>query len=449
MALWKRILGRLILHPPASSEAEQPEPVARPLSVAELTDRLAALPTVRADDIARLPGLTDAAGMVAAPIGDGFPTTYRAAANDGVLRKQIFDPALKQFGRAFRPGDPEFLDAESTRRRSELRRRVTDHVLRRVAESAAGEHLILRGSRLLRAWFRDAAREPGDLDYVIDPPAVGLTDIQATRLFEDILTAVFAPPLPAGVELRPDAVAIDDIWTYERAPGRRIVFPWRAAGLPGGAVQVDVVFGENLAGPARRILVPAADGGCVSVRAAGPAQSLAWKLLWLSTDSYPQGKDLYDAVLLAERFALPRSVMERTFEQVGSNWALSATPADILAWPIDWINFQVEYAWVDGDTNGWKSRLVRALAPTFDATSAANTTPAARPVVTLDPSWRSSTVAALVRGIDADRAFDRLPILADALEEAGCDDADLLTHLRAEGPHAHGCWVVEALRGRE
>ena len=63
-------------------------------------------------------------------------------------------------------------------------------------------------------------------------------------------------------------------------------------------------------------------------------------------------------------------------------------------------------------------------------------------------NWRSETVTALATGIHFDNAFDRLPILADALEEAGCDDADVLTHCRGPGPHARGCWVVDAARGK-
>jgi Ran GTPase-activating protein (RanGAP) involved in mRNA processing and transport len=67
----------------------------------------------------------------------------------------------------------------------------------------------------------------------------------------------------------------------------------------------------------------------------------------------------------------------------------------------------------------------------------------------LDPAWRTSTVEALARGIYDDRAFDRLPILADAMEEAGCCDAAVLAHLRGSGPHARGCWVVDLVLGKE
>jgi hypothetical protein len=68
--------------------------------------------------------------------------------------------------------------------------------------------------------------------------------------------------------------------------------------------------------------------------------------------------------------------------------------------------------------------------------------------VTFSDSWRTETAVALATGIYAERAFDRLPILADALEEAGCDDADVLNHLRGPGPHARGCWVVDGVLGK-
>ena len=73
-----------------------------------------------------------------------------------------------------------------------------------------------------------------------------------------------------------------------------------------------------------------------------------------------------------------------------------------------------------------------------------------RPVA-LDPAWlhwNAGTVRKMAQAIYDDRAFDRLPILADALEEAGCTDAQLLGHLRGPGPHARGCWALDAVRGR-
>ncbi|MCU0705490.1 MAG: hypothetical protein MUF18_16070 [Fimbriiglobus sp.] len=68
--------------------------------------------------------------------------------------------------------------------------------------------------------------------------------------------------------------------------------------------------------------------------------------------------------------------------------------------------------------------------------------------VSFDPAWITETAVALAAGIYADRALDRLPILADALEDAGCDHPDVLSHCRGPGAHARGCWVVDGVLGR-
>jgi hypothetical protein len=61
------------------------------------------------------------------------------------------------------------------------------------------------------------------------------------------------------------------------------------------------------------------------------------------------------------------------------------------------------------------------------------------------PAWLTESVVGLRDAILAERAFDRLPILADALEEAGCDNRLILDHLRGNEPHAHHCWAVDVL----
>jgi hypothetical protein len=69
----------------------------------------------------------------------------------------------------------------------------------------------------------------------------------------------------------------------------------------------------------------------------------------------------------------------------------------------------------------------------------------------VDPAWlawEGGTVPKLAAAIYKERAFDRLPILADALEDAGCDNADLLAHLRGPGPHVRGCRAVDLLLGK-
>jgi hypothetical protein len=62
--------------------------------------------------------------------------------------------------------------------------------------------------------------------------------------------------------------------------------------------------------------------------------------------------------------------------------------------------------------------------------------------------WNDGTVPMLARTIYDERAFDRLPILADALQDAGCDNADILSHCRGPGPHVRGCWVLDLMLGK-
>jgi hypothetical protein len=69
--------------------------------------------------------------------------------------------------------------------------------------------------------------------------------------------------------------------------------------------------------------------------------------------------------------------------------------------------------------------------------------------VTLDPTWLTPTVTQLAIAIYHDRSFDRMPVLADALSDAGCDNEDILNHLRQPGVHVRGCWVLDLVLGKE
>jgi hypothetical protein len=86
-------------------------------------------------------------------------------------------------------------------------------------------------------------------------------------------------------------------------------------------------------------------------------------------------------------------------------------------------------------------------ADTVDPLQACVLGPLSRPAA--DPAWLTGDVVALIRGIRSDAAFERLPILADALMEAGCEDPDILAHCQSGGPHVPGCWVVDFLLGTE
>jgi hypothetical protein len=70
-----------------------------------------------------------------------------------------------------------------------------------------------------------------------------------------------------------------------------------------------------------------------------------------------------------------------------------------------------------------------------------------RPVA-VDPAWlawNDGTLVRLARALYDEGAFDRLPVLADALEEAGCTDPDILSHCRAPAAHVRGCWLLDLL----
>jgi hypothetical protein len=68
------------------------------------------------------------------------------------------------------------------------------------------------------------------------------------------------------------------------------------------------------------------------------------------------------------------------------------------------------------------------------------------PIVRFDPAWRTSTVLALARTIRETRDFATMPILADALQDAGCEATAVLKHCRdRECTHASGCWVINTL----
>jgi hypothetical protein len=64
-------------------------------------------------------------------------------------------------------------------------------------------------------------------------------------------------------------------------------------------------------------------------------------------------------------------------------------------------------------------------------------------------AWGDGTVVKLSRGVYDEEDFDRLPVLADALEDAGCQDAEILGHLRGPGHHVRGCYVLDLLLQRE
>jgi len=100
--------------------------------------------------------------------------------------------------------------------------------------------------------------------------------------------------------------------------------------------------------------------------------------------------------------------------------------------------------------------LGRMTAPTGGRHRVSNAVPLLRDVignpfrpVAFNPSWRTEHSVGLASRMYEEREFAAMPILADALQEAGCENADILAHCREPGTHVRGCWVVDLVLGKE
>ena len=301
------------------------------------------------------------------PLRSDYPNTFDPnAEDDSPGMPQVFDPALLQFSRAFRHGDPHFSDAASHHRWIEARRQVIDHLLGIITNSKWNKHLVLRGSLLLEAWLGDEAREPGDIDWVFRPKTVGIDDPLAFELFVDLKQKIEQNPYARDAVIDVAKISTDDIWTYERAAGKRIIFPWQTKGLPPGFVQMDVVFNEDLWTAPVQTQISISQNSSHLIWTSDKEISLAWKLLWLETDIYPQGKDLYDATLLAEQTHLSLDLLKLVLQSGDWRPRGEDLSSDFpLQWEVDWENFKLEYPWVAGTAEQWQARLSAALEGTF------------------------------------------------------------------------------------
>jgi hypothetical protein len=135
--------------------------------------------------------------------------------------------------------------------------------------------------------------------------------------------------------------------------------------------------------------------------------------------------------------------------QLGSAWEYVATamegeqliaqgsPAEVLeAWSEQSVESGRTMGWTDDNPEAWVAGVLReVLGNPFHP-------------VAFDARWGTADVMGLARGIYEDRAFDRMPLLGDALSDAGCDSDDILGHCRGDGPHVRGCWVVDLVLGK-
>ncbi|WP_051468596.1 nucleotidyl transferase AbiEii/AbiGii toxin family protein [Actinomadura oligospora] len=260
--------------------------------------------------------------------------------------------------------------------RTAARRRALDHVLAGIAGSVWSADLMLRGSTLLRAWFGDMAREPGDLDFVVIPHTVNLDDGYADDLLDGVLEAAARASRAdtSATPVRIDAAKAewDDIWDYDAAPGRRYELPYDAGDAGHGRLQIDFTFNERVPTGPVATEIPRADGGApATVLAASPELSLAWKLLWLVNEAAPQGKDLFDAVLLAEHVYLSADLL------VEVSVLADATPRPVTEATLRAALHRADASWKafrnrelpDGPVTPapFAARLLAALHGTFDA----------------------------------------------------------------------------------
>lgn len=301
-----------------------------------------------------------------------LPRTLRPVSGAGVLQRPVFDPAMKQHGNGMRLSEPHFADPERGAAWFAARAQAIDHVLAAVATSQWAPHLMVRGSVLLSAWFGPEARLPGDVDFIVLPQTWGAEDDRTTQMFGDLAHRAEQTSRTSGSTVHIAAAdAIDsEIWTYDRVPGRRTVLPWTSTtpGIPAGTIQLDFVFNESVPQDPTWSDVPrlANPGPPARLLTATPELSLAWKLLWLTEDMHPEGKDFYDAVLLAENCVLPYELLAAVLNHDPKGAWLPGLLAD-LDDSADWPEFAKDYPHLEHAQEQFIERLQTALAPLREA----------------------------------------------------------------------------------
>jgi hypothetical protein len=209
----------------------------------------------------------------------------------------------------------------------------------------------------------------------VPPEGLHWLDAEGLRCGErphlDVLDLVRKQPRTGGgMVFDPDVATVDATWDYTYEPtdgseggGVRITLPWRSVDEH-GSIQLDFAYDEQLPDPPIFAVVPRGDGGPpMVVRSASRELSLAWKVQWLAADQAGNGrvagKDLYDAVLLAELdgVRLPDRLRRRVLRAVPN-------PDAVRDWAVNWAEVSVHAA---GDPRNWLDRLATALQRMYDA----------------------------------------------------------------------------------
>lgn len=293
-----------------------------------------------------------------------FPRGYRV----DTIRPDVFDPALRHYPFAFVKGDPG--EPAAAQRVRDARAWLLSRVMVALSRAGLRDALVARGGVALERWFPQQARRPRDVDLVARDPRWAPDDTRSMILMDSIRAAVVDVMARADVRVLAREVTVDEIWTFERAEGRRLSVPWEAADGLHDTVQIDLVFREPLHDAPS--LEPVGELGLTRGYRDAPVdpqmwfasrpESLAWKLLWLETDVSPRARDLYDAALLAEHVSLPLDLVTRVFEARGARWSHDVDTAYVRSWEISDEGFAQEYPELGfTDAAPWLDRLARAL----------------------------------------------------------------------------------------
>jgi len=304
-------------------------------------------------------------GSTIKPADPNLPATLPVEqAPSGLRRPVIFDPALRH-RQALRAGEPQFDSAFDAEQFNVERLSVMHHVLLRISESPSANHLVLRGSILMRVWFESKARAPGDIDWVVTPAKWTMDSQEGKLLIRDLVATFQGSSINDDLRISSRAPAVEDIWTYEKAPGKRIVLLWEdSQNEPRGTLQMDIVFGEPLAIPARQESIRLTPHAPISLLTASKELSLAWKLVWLLTDSHPMGKDLYDATLLSDVTRPTLEIIRFAFSLHATQWYdpfKEFNPESIRQLFVEWDDFLKEYPWIEDGPAVLKERLIKNL----------------------------------------------------------------------------------------
>lgn len=279
----------------------------------------------------------------------------------------VFDPASRHYPQAFRRPDPDLPPADRARWLS-AKRSALAHLLRlTLAVPGVREALVLRGSLALTGALGENAREPGDIDWVVRPVALTPQQPAAEGLLRGIEQAWRSQPSRGEIRFDVRAMGRTEIWTYTDAPGVRLFVPWQTGDLPIGVLMMDFVFQQPLRLPPENWSLDL-DGEAIAVHCASMEESLAWKILWLVSDSQPQAKDLYDAVMLAERTHLRGEVLYETL-RFGDELRCWVSHRNYFSEQLkvcaDWDVFAARHPPAAGTLAQWRERLETALAPTL------------------------------------------------------------------------------------